>query len=170
MADFIDDVINDKPDNEKTRKKKVRKARTIKTKVKLSREEKLRSKFEKLKAKESYIKSKKEEKIIRKHQNQKKGQELLNSLKDDNPESKKLREKLIKDEKFKTEKKKRNASLYFREWPIKMVKEVQKIRWASRRDVAIKFFWVIVFILIFGAIFYFADWGISTLFLYIKII
>lgn len=79
--------------------------------------------------------------------------------------SKKTKKKL----KVKKEKEPRNIKLMFKEFPIKMVKEISKIRWSGSDSLSKKFIIVILFMLIFAVIFYSLDLGIQQLFQLIKV-
>jgi preprotein translocase subunit SecE len=57
-----------------------------------------------------------------------------------------------------------------REFPIRLIKEVQKVRWPKQKDLGSKLAWVIGFMLSLAILFYFVDWGIQALFGVAKII
>jgi len=69
-----------------------------------------------------------------------------------------------KDLKTPKDKEPRNLKLAFKEFPVKMVKEVGKIKWSSRQNLFIKFIQVVIFILIAAILFYFIDLGLQELF------
>ncbi|MCL8212742.1 preprotein translocase subunit SecE [Mesoplasma whartonense] len=82
-----------------------------------------------------------------------------------------LREKEIKKNlynrsNFKASKTKEKIDwkLSFKEFPVKMVKEVSKIKWSGKQNLTNKFVQVIIFMLIFAVVFYLIDWGFQTLF------
>ncbi|WP_245576618.1 preprotein translocase subunit SecE [Mesoplasma seiffertii] len=72
--------------------------------------------------------------------------------------------------KVKPEKEKVDIKLAFKEFPIKMAKEVNKIKWSGRENLTRKFIIVILFMLFFAVLFFFVDWGLQQLFVLIKVI
>jgi len=75
-----------------------------------------------------------------------------------------------KDLKTPKDKEPRNLGLALKEFPVKMVKEVGKIKWSSRQNLFIKFVQVVIFILIAAILFYFIDLGLQELFSVARII
>ncbi|EOA07244.1 Preprotein translocase subunit SecE [Mycoplasma yeatsii 13926] len=71
--------------------------------------------------------------------------------------------------KVKKEKEPKDFKLMFKEFPIKMVKEISKIKWSGTDSLSKKFIIVILFMLIFAVIFYSLDLGIQQLFQLIKV-
>lgn len=56
------------------------------------------------------------------------------------------------------------------EFPVKMVKEVNKIRWATKENLTKKYLEVLIFIILFAVFFALVDWGFQALFSLIKVI
>ena len=56
------------------------------------------------------------------------------------------------------------------EFPVKMVKEVNKIRWATKENLTKKYLEVLAFIILFAVFFALVDWGFQALFSLIKVI
>ncbi|ATG97666.1 preprotein translocase subunit SecE [Mesoplasma lactucae] len=75
-----------------------------------------------------------------------------------------------KNFKRKAEKEKTDWKLGFKEFPVKMVKEVNKIQWSGKRNLTNKFIQVIIFMLVFAVVFYLIDWGFQALFTAIHVI
>lgn len=79
---------------------------------------------------------------------------------------KEIKKNLYNRSNFKTPKTKEKIDwkLAFKEFPIKMVKEVSKIKWSGKQNLTNKFVQVIIFMLVFAVIFYLIDWGFQELF------
>lgn len=79
---------------------------------------------------------------------------------------KEIKRSLYNRRNFKTKKEKEKIDWQrsFKEFPVKMVKEVSKIKWSGKQNLTNKFIQVIVFMLIFAVVFYFIDWGFQALF------
>ncbi|WP_156902660.1 preprotein translocase subunit SecE [[Acholeplasma] multilocale] len=88
--------------------------------------------------------------------------------------NKKTKQKISKETKqkikVKKEKEKFNWKLAFKEFPIKMAKEVNKIKWSGSDNLTKKYITVVIFMLIFAVLFYFVDMGLQELFVLIKVI
>lgn len=99
-------------------------------------------------------------------------QEQLSST-DNRAESKKVKKetkKIIKVKKAKEEKDKVDYKLAFREFPVKMVKEVNKIKWSGWTNLNRKYITVLIFMIIFAIVFYFVDWGLQEIFILMKVV
>lgn len=131
-------------------------------KKKLTAEEKAKAKLDKINLKNA----KKEEKNKRKQEMQ----ELYSQLDPYKGLTKAEKVKKHKEIKIKKEKDKINVRLALKESPVKMLKEVNKIRWSDRKNLGQKFTWVIVFLIIFGTFFYAFDTGLKYLFILLKIV
>lgn len=129
----------------------------LKGKPKLSKAEKAKAKFDKIEAKRE------------KKERQK---EIYKDLKDGYKEfeSKDSRTKRAKAARVKKIKDKIDYKMALREFPIRLIKEVQKVRWPKQKDLGSKLAWVIGFMLSLAILFYFVDWGIQALFGVAKII
>ncbi|WP_051636004.1 preprotein translocase subunit SecE [Mesoplasma photuris] len=71
---------------------------------------------------------------------------------------------------IKKPKEKRNWKLEFKEFPIKMVKEVGKIKWSGSDNLTRKYITVLIFMLLFAVVFIFVDWGLQELLTLIKVV
>lgn len=112
------------------------------------------------------------EKIQAKQETKAEKQKIYTDLKkgfDEITEKQKDKE-YIKKQKVKKVKEKFDYRTTLKEMPIKMVKEVNKIRWPKREELGAKFGMVIIFLIIFCVFFYFIDWGLQELFAIAKII
>lgn len=56
------------------------------------------------------------------------------------------------------------------EFPIKMVKEVNKIKWSTKENLTKKYLEVLIFIVLFAVFFALIDWGFQAIFSLIKVI
>lgn len=56
------------------------------------------------------------------------------------------------------------------EFPIKMVKEVNKIKWSTKENLTKKYLEVLIFIVLFAVFFALVDWGFQALFSLIKVV
>lgn len=124
---------------------------------KITKEEKAKIKFKKLETK----RLKKEQK--------KQIYEKLNS-EYNKFDSKEEREKRAKTSKIKKVKDKIDYRLAFKEFPVKVVKEIQKVRWPKRSALGMRLFLVLLFMVFFAVTFYLVDLGIQHLFTLIKIL
>ncbi|QEH61233.1 preprotein translocase subunit SecE [Spiroplasma chinense] len=129
-------------------------------------EQKAKAKLDKLKQKEEAKRIKKEQKSAQKEQMQ----ELYKQLDGDKNLTKEEKIKKAKDVKIKKHKEKINYKLALKEAPIKMLKEINKIKWSDRKNLGQKFSWVIVFLIVFGIFFYAVDTALQYLFTLAKII
>lgn len=154
MAEEKDlDLKEDKPKKVKSSDSK---KESKKTKG-LSKEEKAKAKFAKL-----------EEKQLKKQKQKEVYDNLKEGYKDF--ESAEGRKKRAKEAKVKKIKDKVDYKLAIREFPVKVVKEIQKVRWPSQSVLGSRLLWVLGFIVTLAVIFFFVDWGIQELFGVAKII
>jgi preprotein translocase subunit SecE len=123
----------------------------------LSKEEKAKAKFAKL-----------EEKRLKKEKQREVYEDLKEGYKEF--ESAEGRKKKAKEAKVKKIKEKVDYKLAIREFPVKVVKEIQKVRWPSQSVLGSRLIWVLGFIILLAVVFYFVDWGIQSLFGVAKII
>jgi len=86
--------------------------------------------------------------------------------------AKQAQKELLKSEALKKKPKhqKGSTALAFKEFPVKMVKEVSKIHWSGQKNLWTKFIQVVLFILIFAALFYLVDLAFQELFTVMKVI
>ncbi|ATZ16696.1 preprotein translocase subunit SecE [Entomoplasma freundtii] len=70
----------------------------------------------------------------------------------------------------KTPKEKVNVKEAIQEFPVKMIKEVNKIKWSSSGNLTKKYISVLLFMVIFALFFALVDWGLQALFSLIKIV
>lgn len=56
------------------------------------------------------------------------------------------------------------------EFPVKMIKEVNKIKWSSSGNLTKKYISVLLFMFVFAVFFALVDWGLQALFSLIKIV
>ncbi|QBQ07234.1 preprotein translocase subunit SecE [Spiroplasma gladiatoris] len=115
---------------------------------------------EKIKAEKAKAKAAKKEQF----------KEIYAALEGDKGLTKEQRVKKARAAKVKEHKQKINVKLALKEAPIKMLKEINKIKWSGRANLGQKFSWVIIFILIFALFFYGIDTGLKHLFILMKII
>ncbi|WP_338972363.1 preprotein translocase subunit SecE [Spiroplasma endosymbiont of Panorpa germanica] len=132
-------------------------AKDKKDKLKLSKEQKAELKLEKKNLKEN---AKLERKKI---------YEELNAAGDSDQDSTNLAKK-AKMKKIKKEKEKVDWRTGFREFPVKMVKEINKIRWTSGNTLGKKFIYTLIFVFVFAIFFFVVDLGLQKLFELIYII
>ncbi|QGS51402.1 preprotein translocase subunit SecE [Spiroplasma tabanidicola] len=97
-------------------------------------------------------------------------QKIYDALDADKGLTKEEKIKKARAAKVKEHRKKINVKLALKETPIKMLKEINKIKWSGRANLGQKFSWVIIFLLIFILFFYGVDTGLRYLFAEIKII
>ncbi|AHI52376.1 preprotein translocase subunit SecE [Spiroplasma culicicola] len=129
-------------------------------------EKKAKEKLDKIAQKQAL----KEQKKLEKDSKKKQIEELYKQLDGDKGLTKEEKIKKAKEKKIKKEKEKINYKLAIKEMPVKMLKEVNKIKWSDRKNLGQKFTWVIVFLLIFGIFFYAVDLGLQYLFDLLKIV
>jgi len=86
--------------------------------------------------------------------------------------AKQAQKDLLKSEALKKKPKhqKGATALAFKEFPVKMVKEVSKIHWSGQKNLWTKFIQVVLFILIFAALFYLVDLAFQELFTVMKVV
>ncbi|AXK50710.1 preprotein translocase subunit SecE [Spiroplasma alleghenense] len=120
-------------------------------KLKMSKEQKAELKFEKKKLKENA------------KQERKKIYEQLNTPLASETDPTNIAKK-AKMKKIKKEKEKGDWKTSFREFPVKMVKEVNKIRWTSGNTLGRKFVYTLIFVFIFAVFFFLVDLGLQKLF------
>ncbi|PPE05860.1 preprotein translocase subunit SecE [Williamsoniiplasma lucivorax] len=94
--------------------------------------------------------------------------------KSDEPKSlkalKKETKKTIRVKKEKDPKDKINMKLATREFPVKLVKEVNKIKWSSSKNLTNKYITVLIFMIITAIMFFLIDMGLQQLFSLIKVL
>jgi len=129
-------------------------------------EEKAKQKLQKITESETKKAQKKQEKNKRKAEMD----ELYKQLDPYKGLTKEEKTKKEKEIKIKKEKEKINVRLAVKEAPVKMLKEINKIRWSSRKNLGQKFSWVIIFLIIFGIFFFAVDLGLRYLFILLRII
>ncbi|AHB35882.1 preprotein translocase subunit SecE [Spiroplasma apis] len=129
-------------------------------------EDKAKAKLVKIEQKNALKEAKKREKALKNEQMK----ELYKQLDSDSGLTQEEKLKKAKETKIKKHKEKINYKLALKEAPIKMLKEINKIKWSDRNNLGSKFLWVIIFLLIFGIFFYAVDYGLQWLFVITKII
>ncbi|AOG59989.1 preprotein translocase subunit SecE [Spiroplasma helicoides] len=121
---------------------------------------------EKLKKREEALEAKR----IKKQQKDEEMKALYQAFDADKGLTREERVQKARKVKVKKHKEKVNLKLAFKEAPIKMLKEINKIKWSSRKNLGQKFSWVVVFLLVFALFFYGVDTGLKYLFQVLKII
>lgn len=109
----------------------------------------------------------------KKDQQKKETQKILGkkSMKNEELVSKKISKDTKKKIKVKKEEKEKiNFRETIEEFPIKMIKETNKIKWPESRILTKKYIIVILFMAIFAIFFVFIDWGLQALFTLIKVV
>ncbi|AVP49527.1 preprotein translocase subunit SecE [Williamsoniiplasma luminosum] len=84
-------------------------------------------------------------------------------------ELKKETNRKIKVKKTKDPKDKIDLKLATKEFPVKLVKEVNKIKWSTSKNLTNKYITVIIFMVITAVMFFLIDLGLQQLFVLIKV-
>ncbi|ATZ19072.1 preprotein translocase subunit SecE [Williamsoniiplasma somnilux] len=138
-----------------------------------------KAKLEKIEARQKAKEAKAAYKLQKSSLKKNKNQNIVNSYDDegiinkvqiDSKEIKRKTKKSIRVKKIKEAKDKIDWKLSFKEFPVKMVKEVNKIKWSSRINLSKKYITVLIFMAVFALVFYFVDWGLQELFALIKVV
>lgn len=121
-------------------------------------------------AKVLYKSQKKEQRVLKNSRQAELEENLGSTTKLDSKKISQDTRKKIRVKKLKDKDQKVDFKQATREFPVKMIKEVNKIKWSGAENLTKKYITVIVFMAVFAIAFFFIDWGLQALFALMKVV